>query len=680
MDSPKEIPHRFSYLTDTIKISSEEWDPAFKMLLGPKLKSIFCQKTESVLSLLSHLKPEQKQKGLRFILKEYQRKKIPDENEKTKLKAEPGFLFFFTDKLEGDSEWIHLLFSHTAAVTNISIALKLKHKYPEWCFITKNKEILTQDGELITGNTHIHGQMTVMDYNRLETIPKQHHQQETQIEFMKRKLKKTQSLFEKTTKKLEELNNQQNHSQISTLKIKKDLELYHRDKENLITEISVFKKKLESVQQKKEELYKKQSSLEKEFSSPQIHSLQLEFEKAEREYRKWEKEKTDTLAEKDQLSLKKQSIEKEIKVLKEKHHILNLSLKANQDREKSLLSISGEKDTLIQNYEKLVTEQELKQKDHVQRLREQNKTIIHLKKQCDNILKQISHQQSELKTHHQSLSKQESTVHEWKLKQKSLLLKEEALQNRIFDLYQVDLSHLEIENSDFQPNTEINNDKKAQELEDLKIQLNRMGAVNLLALKEYKELDKEHQFYQKQYDDLCVSKEKLTEVIKRIESFCSRKFMETFEKVNSYFAKVFAALFEGGEARLILTEMEEKEEQGLDIMVQPPGKKIQNMNLLSGGEKAMTAVALIFSVFLIKPSPFCILDEIDASLDDVNINRFNSLLSEMSTVSQVIIITHNKLTMRSADKIFGVTMEEKGISKVLSMDMKSSGFDSHPTN
>ena len=138
-----------------------------------------------------------------------------------------------------------------------------------------------------------------------------------------------------------------------------------------------------------------------------------------------------------------------------------------------------------------------------------------------------------------------------------------------------------------------------------------------------------------------------------------RRFKETFEQVNERFTKVFPVLFGGGEAKLILVEDPQKDEVGVDIMAKPPGKKLQNVSLLSGGEKALTAVSLIFSIFLVKPSPFCLLDEVDAPLDDANVSRFNDLVREMAKRSQVILVTHNKQTMRVNNRLFGVTMEEK---------------------
>ncbi|HET6440583.1 MAG TPA: chromosome segregation protein SMC, partial [Anaeromyxobacter sp.] len=140
-----------------------------------------------------------------------------------------------------------------------------------------------------------------------------------------------------------------------------------------------------------------------------------------------------------------------------------------------------------------------------------------------------------------------------------------------------------------------------------------------------------------------------------------------FDRVNEKFQAVFPRLFNGGRAGLVLTSAEGEAEQGVEIFAQPPGKKLQSVNLLSGGEKALTAVALIFAIFLIKPTPFCLLDEVDAPLDDANVGRFNEMVKEMSRSSQFILITHNKRTMEMVDTLYGVTMEEPGVSKLISV-------------
>ncbi|HZV82664.1 MAG TPA: chromosome segregation protein SMC, partial [Geobacteraceae bacterium] len=205
---------------------------------------------------------------------------------------------------------------------------------------------------------------------------------------------------------------------------------------------------------------------------------------------------------------------------------------------------------------------------------------------------------------------------------------------------------------------------------ELQKQVDDIGEVNLTAIEEYQELEERHNFLASQKADLEESLHSLQQAIQRINRTTRKRFAETFELVNEKFKDVFPRLFCGGRAELKLTNEEDMLETGLDIIVQPPGKKLQNVSLLSGGEKALTAVALIFSIFLIKPSPFCLLDEVDAPLDDANIGRFNDMIREMSSFSQFILITHSKTTMAVADTLYGVTMEEPGVSKLVSVKLQ----------
>ncbi|HXE97653.1 MAG TPA: chromosome segregation protein SMC [Dongiaceae bacterium] len=199
--------------------------------------------------------------------------------------------------------------------------------------------------------------------------------------------------------------------------------------------------------------------------------------------------------------------------------------------------------------------------------------------------------------------------------------------------------------------------------------LDEMGEVNLMAIEECAGMEERFTFLTGQKDDLEESLRGLQQAIQRINRTTRQRFQETYNLVNAKFQEVFPRLFCGGRAELRLTDEEDLLETGIDIIVQPPGKKLQNVTLLSGGEKALTAVALIFSIFLIKPTPFCLLDEVDAPLDDANIGRFNEMVREMSAISQFIIITHNKATMQVADTLYGITMEEPGASRIVSVRM-----------
>jgi chromosome segregation protein len=201
-------------------------------------------------------------------------------------------------------------------------------------------------------------------------------------------------------------------------------------------------------------------------------------------------------------------------------------------------------------------------------------------------------------------------------------------------------------------------------------QIERIGPVNLLAIEECDALEERHGFLVAQRDDLQEALEALRRAIRRINRTSRQRFREAFDAVNDLFQKLFPRLFRGGEARLELLPHEDILEAGVDIVAQPPGKKLQSVSLLSGGEQALTATALVFAIFLIKPSPFCVLDEADAALDDANVGRFSDLLMEMAQIAQFIVITHNKNTMRVMDRLYGVTMQEPGLSKLVGVDLK----------
>jgi len=199
--------------------------------------------------------------------------------------------------------------------------------------------------------------------------------------------------------------------------------------------------------------------------------------------------------------------------------------------------------------------------------------------------------------------------------------------------------------------------------------LERMGEVNLAAIGEYEELSQRFGFMNQQKADLEKSIADLQQTIVKLNRICRLRFRESFETINEKFELIFPRLFRGGKAKLVLTDDNDLLDTGVDIIVQPPGKKLQSITLLSGGEKALTAVSLLFAIFLTKPSPFCFLDEVDAPLDDANIDRFIEMIQEMSAHSQFVLVTHNKKSMQAAEVLYGITMGEPGVSKVVSVRM-----------
>ncbi|MGB0621114.1 MAG: chromosome segregation protein SMC [Myxococcota bacterium] len=213
--------------------------------------------------------------------------------------------------------------------------------------------------------------------------------------------------------------------------------------------------------------------------------------------------------------------------------------------------------------------------------------------------------------------------------------------------------------------------ERKREAEKVRKSLQSLGDVNLGAIEEHEELAERFRFLSEQKEDLEGTIQNLREAINRINRTSRKRFRETFDLVSKHFSENFPRLFGGGKASLELTEAEDILEAGVDIMAMPPGKRLQNVNLLSGGEKTMTALALLVAVFQVRPSPFFLLDEVDAALDDANVGRFNQLIVEMAQQSQFLVITHNKRTIEVADVLYGVTMEQRGVSKLVSVVLSS---------
>ncbi|WP_036940422.1 chromosome segregation protein SMC [Pseudobacteroides cellulosolvens] len=240
----------------------------------------------------------------------------------------------------------------------------------------------------------------------------------------------------------------------------------------------------------------------------------------------------------------------------------------------------------------------------------------------------------------------------------------EVIQNRMWDEYELTFTNA------MEFKKDIGSIPQAQKrINEIKNDIKALGPVNIAAIEEYIKTKERYEFMSGQRNDMEQAKEKLKKVISEMISIMKRQFLEQFKLINDNFNIVFRELFEGGRAELILVDMENVLESGIEIEVQPPGKKLQNMMLLSGGERAFTAIALLFSILRLRPTPFCILDEIEAALDDANVYRFAEYLKRYTINTQFIMVTHRKGTMEAANTLYGVTMQEHGVSKIVSMRM-----------
>ncbi len=253
------------------------------------------------------------------------------------------------------------------------------------------------------------------------------------------------------------------------------------------------------------------------------------------------------------------------------------------------------------------------------------------------------------------------------INQKEYQMSIDTIEQKIQEQYQLNIK--DFLNHVFENIEDTDIEKK---IIDLRVNIQSMGAVNLVAIEEFSELEQRYEFLTKQNDDLKKAKESLMDVISKINIESRKKFREAFNQINENFKEIFNILFGGGRAELILLDEQNLLECGIEVIACPPGKRPQTIGLLSGGEKALTGIALLFSMFKVKPSPFCILDEIDAPLDDMNICRFAKMIDAFKTTTQFVVITHSKKTMEMADILYGITMEKPGLSRMISVNLKES--------
>ncbi|HXM74993.1 MAG TPA: AAA family ATPase, partial [Chthoniobacterales bacterium] len=362
-------------------------------------------------------------------------------------------------------------------------------------------------------------------------------------------------------------------------------------------------------------------------------------------------------------------------------------------RDTELLELIAARRADIANYEGKLTTQaseshnaEAAIEEQTVRAAEAEKTATKITDQRATRVAAVQKRETELRGLRDSLSEMQESRGQQQVRETQLQMQIDNLAEHVSRRYQVDLRAFTPDETAFNktlqvqlkraekevaPNKKVDlaDDDLQKLIVDLTRQLDNMGPVNLDAVQEYDELEERYKFLENQNNDLTNSRRELLDVISRINSTTKKLFAETFAQVRANFREMFAELFGGGRADLSLMDENDPLNCGIEISAKPPGKQLQSISLLSGGERAMVAVALLFSIYMVRPSPFCVLDEIDAPLDEGNINRFIRMLERFVAQSQFVIITHNKRTIAKADVLYGVTMEERGVSKLVGMKL-----------
>ena len=647
----------------------QEYELAMESALGTKLQMLLSDQGDQAVEAIDYLKDKNSGRSS-FVAKDWAGS--ADSSQDASLSSEEGVVAQLSDVVRVPDSYrdqIVLFLKDVIIVDSIRTALRLRPSYPGRSFVTREGDLLSADGVLTGGSSESADSGVLKRQREIKELSVRREECAGKLALAQASFKKLQAQMEQVGQELELAQKRQSEKEIEVVALKKDYERAEQElaqakralenQEELVSRLTVAAEDLyQSRQEMAEQLLEAQT--DKAETEARVEALTAEYNELRESFSGLSETVTQLRVKTAEQRSEVQSLENSLRNVETNLNEVSQNLgQMTEARDKSDESLSS--NSVLIETRQIELERAIEEAD------EAKLKLSQVKDQFEQVSAQIRELETKVSSQLRLLNEHKAKLGDSHLKLEQLRMKEEHLVEQAAEKYMKDLREVAESYRD------DNLDVKAlnAEVEEIKGKLGRIGEVNLSAIEEYDELKERYDFLSQQYEDLMASKEQLRKVIDRINRICSKRFKETYEQVNERFQRVFPVLFGGGEARLILIEDPDKPgDAGIDIVSRPPGKKLQNVSLLSGGEKALTAVSLIFSIFLVKPSPFCLLDEVDAPLDDANVMRFNDLVKEMAKRSQIIVVTHNKHTMKVNDKMFGVTMQEKGVSKMVSVSLE----------
>lgn len=643
----------------------KEYETAIEMCLGASLQNVVTETEEDAKRLIEHLRKNNLGRASFLPITSVKGKKL--ENFKAK---EKGIIGVASDLVQFNKKYEQIilnLLGRTVIVDNMETAIKVaKQNNYSFRIITIEGDLINPSGA-ITGGSVAKKTVNILGRGR-------------EIEGLEKEINKIKQKIEKLEKEKEE---------------------YVNSQEDLLEEVSGLEKALQEIdityateKQKVVAINENIERIEKRLSKLKEETVNIDNQKIEIE----EKKKTDE----EQISTINEENEKLTNIINEFAELnkddqkyiddlnfditnLKISVSSFDESETSINEISDminndieNNKKSIENKEKQINQIEEDNKELEKNIEETKQKIEEVKKQVQTSGQTINNLKEERTQKNEKLANKETELNDqFKIIEdlKSQMAKMEAKKSKTEEDLNAVINKL-WEEYELTPNTIKEYQKPdnialtQKKVNNLRADIRDLGSVNVDSIEEYKTLKERYDFMCEQRLDLENTMSKLRKMIQEMTEVMKEQFKTQFEIINKNFGEVFRELFGGGKAELTLADEENILECGIDITVQPPGKKLQNMMLLSGGEKAFTAIALLFAILKINPAPFCVLDEIEAALDDVNVFRYAEYLKKFSKDTQFLVITHRKGTMEAADTVYGITMEENGISKLLSMKLK----------
>ncbi len=654
----------FKPVSEVIEVPAE-FEIAMEAALGSKLQMLLSQKSEQAIEAVDHLK-EQNSGRSSFYSSNGQYAKPLQGNPENQAGV-LGLLKNIVKSSETYSTKVAEILDGVVVVDEIRTALKLRPDYLGWTFVTTDGDTLSADG-ILTGGSKDSAESGVLKRRReIKELSDKKSEWAGKLALATAALKKVEEQLTHVLNDFEGAQKRRVEQEIKVAEFKKDLERAENEFAQAQSAVERQDREVKRLADQAEQLSQKTDDLNEKLIEVRTQKTELEshVEALTSEYSGMKDGFEDQQAEVMNLQVQAASksqeftgVNRQLEMVQKQFGDLEMQLSRMSEEAEGYNSQMTDGQYALEqakiDFERMLTAVETQRTEMSQFKNQFEIETAHIRELEDKVI-----------TSQRERNERLAKMNEAQLRLEQAKMKEQYLVDQVREKYMLILPDIIEKYADREGRPE---DADA-ELKDLREKLAKIGEVNLSAINEFSETQERYTFLTQQHTDLTDAKEQLRKVIDRINKICSKRFKETFDLVNERFQKVFPVLFGGGEAMLQLIEDVEKGEMGIEIIAKPPGKKMQNVTLMSGGEKALTAVALVFSIFLVKPSPYCLLDEVDAPLDDANVFRFNDLVKEMAKRSQIIVVTHNKHTMEVAQKLYGVTMQERGVSTMVSVSL-----------
>ncbi len=645
-----------------------EFETAIEMVLGPALQHIITDNEDTAKKAIGFLKERNSGRATFLPLSVIKGNEIDEKA--NKLYLSKGFLGIASRLLVYNEKYrgiMNNLLGRTVIVDNLDNAVQIARKFSHaFRIVTLDGDVINTSGSMSGGSSVTRSSGILGRSREIKELSRTISKLEKSCRQKTEAAASLNESLESAAKKIAEINEAIMEKEMAAAREEEKIS-------GITSNLEKFKEKAVALNSEKEQIECQRQEIFASIESKLKRSEELErdTEKLQQDVSELQKKSKQSYAEKDRLYEQITNIRISLSSIDEAAASLEeVSGRIDDETEACNRNISRrtqELDRIAQEktrLEGLIVEHEARIKELEVFKRAKEEELSASKKLKEEISISLANTEEQLIERLKKIELLKNESSRIELKKSRIEMDIEVLQNKMWEDYELTL------NTAVEYSKDIGGIQTAQkEINNLRNQIKGLGSVNVAAIDEYARTKERYEFLSSQKNDLEASEEKLRKVIAEMTSIMRRQFLEQFNHICKNFDQVFKELFGGGRASLKLADEENILESGIEIEVQPPGKKLQNMMLLSGGEKAFTAIALLFAILKINPSPFCILDEIEAALDEVNVFKFADYVKKFSYSTQFILVTHRKGTMQSADALYGVTMEERGISKLVSIKM-----------